>query len=149
MTADEIGYMALVSTADMTRFCRSTVYREWANQLGLGVPVMFGGEGTPLAKGPEDARAQALPPHDELDPQGPAETPVPEVPEDEPGTLPERAEGWLKAMEGLRETKKISWAEAAKRVAGNTGVESATIERETRRIRQERETTGGKSGENF
>ncbi len=49
MSADEIGYMALASTADMTRFCRSTVYREWASQLGLGVPVMFGGEGTPLA----------------------------------------------------------------------------------------------------
>ena len=55
MTADDIGYTVLVSTADMTRFCRGTVYREWASPLGLGVPVMFGGEGTPLAKGQEDA----------------------------------------------------------------------------------------------
>ncbi len=50
MTADKIGYMALVSTADMTRFCRSTGYREWASQLGLGVPVMFGGKGAPAAE---------------------------------------------------------------------------------------------------
>jgi hypothetical protein len=62
MTADKIGYMILVSTADMTRFCRSTVYRKWASQLRLGVPVIFGGEGAPLAKGQEDAPAQTLPP---------------------------------------------------------------------------------------
>ncbi len=84
MTADEIGYMTLVSTAGMTRFCRSTVYRKWASPLRLGVPVMFGGEGAPLAKGQEDAPAQTLPPHDEPDPQEPAETPVPEGSEDEP-----------------------------------------------------------------
>ena len=65
MTADKIGYMALVSIADMTRFCRSTVYQEWASQLRLGVPVMFGGEGAPLAKGQEDAPAQMLPPQRE------------------------------------------------------------------------------------
>ncbi len=47
MSADEIGYMALVSTADMTRFCRSTGYRKWASQLCLGVPVKFGGEVIP------------------------------------------------------------------------------------------------------
>ncbi len=41
--------MDLVSNADMTRFCRSAAYREWASQLGLGVPVIFGGEGAPLA----------------------------------------------------------------------------------------------------
>ncbi len=62
MTADEIGYMVLVSIADMTRFCRSTVYRKWASQLGLGVPVMFGGEGAPLAKGQEDAPPPTLKP---------------------------------------------------------------------------------------
>jgi len=69
MTADEIGYMTLVSTAGMTRFCRSTVYRKWASPLRLGVPVMFGGEGAPLAKGQEDAPTQTLQPHDEPDPQ--------------------------------------------------------------------------------
>ena len=78
MTADKIGYMTLVSTADMTRFCRSTVYREWASQLGLGVPVMFGGEGAPLAKGQEDAPTQTLPPHDEPDPETDAENVVPQ-----------------------------------------------------------------------
>jgi len=76
MTADEIGYMALVSTADMTRFCRSTVYREWASQLGLGVPVMFGGKETPLAKGLEDALAQALA---AADPQERRDTPAAEA----------------------------------------------------------------------
>ncbi len=84
LTADEISYKVLVSTANMMRLCRSTGYREWASPLGLGVPVMFGGEGTPLAKVPEDVRAQTLPPHDEPDPQEPAETPVPERSEDEP-----------------------------------------------------------------
>jgi hypothetical protein len=69
LTADEISYKVLVSTAAMTRLCRSTGYREWANPLGLGVPVMFGGEGTPLAKGQEDAPAQTLPPHYEPGPQ--------------------------------------------------------------------------------
>ena len=62
LPADEISYKVLVSTAEMTRLCRSTGYREWASPLGLGVPVMFGGEGTPLAKGQEDAPGQTLPP---------------------------------------------------------------------------------------
>ena len=62
LPADEISYKVLVSTADMTRLCRSTGYREWAGPLGLGVPVMFGGEGAPLAKGQEDAPGQTLPP---------------------------------------------------------------------------------------
>ena len=71
---------------------------------------------------------------------------VPEGPEDEPGTLPERAEGWLEAMESLRETEVISWREAATKIADSAGVDSATVEREARRIRWERDKAGGKSG---
>ena len=55
--------------------------------------------------------------------------------DDEPRTLRERAEGWLEDMEALRETEEISWAEAARRVADSAGVDSATVEREARRIR--------------
>ncbi len=73
MTADKIGYMALVSTADMVRFCRSTVYREWASPLRLGVPVKFGGEGAPLAKGQKDPPAQTQRDRGEPDPQTVAE----------------------------------------------------------------------------
>ena len=78
MTADEIGYTVLVSTANMTRFCRSTVYREWASPLGLGVPVMFGGEGAPAA----EPRSQATDdkPIELADASTAPDTPNPEVP---------------------------------------------------------------------
>ena len=69
--------------------------------------------------------------------------------DDEPKTFRERTEEWLEAMEGLRETQEISWHAAAKKIAGSAGVDPATVEREARRIRQERDGAGGKSGEHF
>lgn len=80
-------------------------------------------------------------------PQEPAEGPVPEEPADKPATLPERAEEWLEAMERLRETQNISWRKAAEKIAASVGVDWTTVDREARRIRQERVEAGEKSGE--
>ncbi len=72
-----------------------------------------------------------------------------ESPEGKPMTIRDRAEGWLNAQEELRKNEGISWREAAKRIARSTGVDSATVEREARRIRRERDEDREKSGKHF
>ena len=72
---------------------------------------------------------------------------MPEESEDEPTTFRDRAEGWFKTMERLRENEKMSRHKAAGQIAASAGVETTTVERETRRVRREQDEAGAKSGE--
>ena len=148
LPADEISYKVLVSTAEMTRLCRSTGYREWASPLGLGVPVMFGGEGTPLAKGQEDAPGQTLPPQrDGWEKRtngamgiGQHLTPKPVQPKT---SLAERRKVWADRLEKSKKTSGQYRPEAEK-IAGEEGLDSIYIEREARRVRATKRGSGEK-----
>ena len=120
---------------------------------------MFGGEGAPLAKGQEDAPTQTFPPHDEPDPQEPAETPVPEGSEDEPapprekpaikprrpggrkkgsGSLAAKDEPMLELMKPLIADGKSDWAAAMKVVvkAAGSGTDQSKAKRLVARFRE-------------